>query len=261
MSNKDIKIVGLYVYPIKSCGRVEVDELELCEHGVKYDRVWGLVLVKKGEVLTQRTFPIMGVIKPQILEKEGVLRVTVPPPEGSPESETVIDDVPLAEDTSKGEVLKDLYLWNSDRLTATTPSAKLDAAVSRLLGDEVRFIRFAGETRKADISVPVSPHPGKDAKNHLSAKAKSFLEPVPPEKQWTPLVYQDWFALHFTSIPSLNNIQVALLKSIYPDHKVDPKLEQRAYSEKFPAVAYPAQLERIDRNLWTRTSSIPFSNS
>lgn len=253
MSSEGITILGLYIYPIKSCGRIEVDELEFTETGVKYDRQWGLVLPKNGEILTQRTFPIMGAIKSQILEKEGVLRVTVPAPDGVPESETVIDDVPLDEDYSKGEVLKDLYLWNSDHLTAIAPSAKLDAAISRLLGADVRLVRSAGNPRVVDATVPVSPHPGHSPQSHLSAKTKAFIDPNPPGEKFFPILYQDWFALHIASVASLRNLQVALLKSIYPDYKIDPKLEQVAYSDKFPAVAYPAQVDRIDRNIWTRT--------
>lgn len=66
-------IARLFVYPVKSCGGVEVREALLTETGLDLDRAW-LVVDAKGEFLTQRTLPRMTLIRPQIRTSEVVLR-------------------------------------------------------------------------------------------------------------------------------------------------------------------------------------------
>lgn len=66
-------ISGLYVYPIKSCAGVAVQEALLTETGLEFDRAW-MVVDDKGEFLTQREFPRMALIQPQIKHYEMVLR-------------------------------------------------------------------------------------------------------------------------------------------------------------------------------------------
>ena len=67
-------ISGLYVYPIKSCAGVALQDATLTETGLEFDRAW-MVVDAQGQFLTQREFPRMALIQPQIKRYEMVLRV------------------------------------------------------------------------------------------------------------------------------------------------------------------------------------------
>ena len=73
--NFDIQatISGLFVYPIKSCAGVAVQEAILTETGLEFDRNW-MVVDEKSEFVTQRKLPRMALIQPQIKHDEMVLR-------------------------------------------------------------------------------------------------------------------------------------------------------------------------------------------
>jgi uncharacterized protein YcbX len=66
-------ISRLYVYPVKSCAGVQVQEALLTETGLEFDRAW-MVVDAQGEFLTQRELPRMALIKPQLKHYEMVLR-------------------------------------------------------------------------------------------------------------------------------------------------------------------------------------------
>lgn len=66
-------ISGLFIYPIKSCAGVAVQDAILTETGLEFDRAW-MVVDDKGDFLTQREFPRMALIQPQIKHYEMVLR-------------------------------------------------------------------------------------------------------------------------------------------------------------------------------------------
>ncbi len=66
-------ISALYVYPIKSCAGVQVQEAIMTETGLEFDRAW-MVVDEKGEFLTQRDLPRMALIQPQLKHYEMVLR-------------------------------------------------------------------------------------------------------------------------------------------------------------------------------------------
>lgn len=66
-------ISRLFVYPIKSCAGVEVQEALLLDTGLEFDRAW-MVVNESGEFLTQRALPRMALIKPQLKYFEMVLR-------------------------------------------------------------------------------------------------------------------------------------------------------------------------------------------
>lgn len=66
-------ISRLYVYPVKSCAGVAVQEAILTETGLEFDRAW-MVVDDKGEFLTQRELPRMALVQPQLRHYEMVLR-------------------------------------------------------------------------------------------------------------------------------------------------------------------------------------------
>jgi uncharacterized protein YcbX len=66
-------IARLFVYPIKSCAGIEVQEALLTETGLDLDRAW-MVVDPKGQLITQREQPRMALIRPQLKSEEMVLR-------------------------------------------------------------------------------------------------------------------------------------------------------------------------------------------
>ena len=66
-------ISRLFVYPVKSCAGVEVQEALLTETGLDLDRAW-MVVDAQGVFLTQRALPRMALIRPQLKTSELVLR-------------------------------------------------------------------------------------------------------------------------------------------------------------------------------------------
>ncbi|RYX97232.1 MAG: MOSC domain-containing protein [Comamonadaceae bacterium] len=63
----------LFVYPIKSCAGVEVQEAILTETGLEFDRAW-MVVDADGNFLTQRELPRMALIRPQLKHFDMILR-------------------------------------------------------------------------------------------------------------------------------------------------------------------------------------------
>lgn len=66
-------IARLFVYPVKSCAGIEVQEAQLTETGLDLDRAW-MVVDAEGMFLTQRVLPRMALIRPQLKSDEMVLR-------------------------------------------------------------------------------------------------------------------------------------------------------------------------------------------
>ena len=72
-SDVETGIAGLWVYPIKSCAGVQVQEAILTETGLEFDRAW-MVVDEHGEFVTQRELPRMALIRPQLKFHDMVLR-------------------------------------------------------------------------------------------------------------------------------------------------------------------------------------------
>ena len=66
-------IARLFVYPVKSCAGIEVQQALLTETGLDLDRAW-MVVDAQGVFLTQRSLPRMALIRPQLKTDEMVLR-------------------------------------------------------------------------------------------------------------------------------------------------------------------------------------------
>ena len=66
-------ITSLWVYPVKSCAGVQVQEALLLDTGLEFDRAW-MVVDAHGVFLSQREFPRMALIQPQLKYHDMVLR-------------------------------------------------------------------------------------------------------------------------------------------------------------------------------------------
>lgn len=67
------RIARLFVYPVKSCAGIEVQEAVLTETGLDLDRAW-MVVDAEGEFVSQRELPRMALIRPQLRLSDVVLR-------------------------------------------------------------------------------------------------------------------------------------------------------------------------------------------
>ena len=66
-------IARLFVYPVKSCAGIEVQEAVLTETGLDLDRAW-MVVDADGVFVSQRELPRMALVRPQLRLSDMVLR-------------------------------------------------------------------------------------------------------------------------------------------------------------------------------------------
>ncbi len=63
-------LTGIYIYPVKSCGEISLEQINGNSTGLEGDRQW--VFVGGGDnVLTQRDYPSMALVKPTLLNEPG----------------------------------------------------------------------------------------------------------------------------------------------------------------------------------------------
>ena len=73
MTDLNLRIASLHLYPVKSCAGVSVDESLLIETGFEFDRAWMLVDAA-GVFVSQRELPRMALVQPTLKVHEMVLR-------------------------------------------------------------------------------------------------------------------------------------------------------------------------------------------
>ena len=74
--SRPTRIVGLYIYPVKSCAGVPVASAEFGRLGLKHDREWMIVNAHTGQMATARELPQMVLITPVIDEAAQTLTLT-----------------------------------------------------------------------------------------------------------------------------------------------------------------------------------------
>ncbi|HMC16497.1 MAG TPA: MOSC N-terminal beta barrel domain-containing protein, partial [Albitalea sp.] len=73
MSDIEVCIAALNVYPVKSCAGVALNEALLVETGLEFDRAW-MVVDTQGNFVTQRELPRMALVTPTLRSLDMVLR-------------------------------------------------------------------------------------------------------------------------------------------------------------------------------------------
>jgi len=73
MSTLSARIKQLWIYPIKSCAGMALDECVLTDTGLDLDRSW-MVVDEQGKFVTQRQLPRMALIQPSFKGSDMVLR-------------------------------------------------------------------------------------------------------------------------------------------------------------------------------------------
>ncbi|MES2190487.1 MAG: MOSC N-terminal beta barrel domain-containing protein [Pseudomonadota bacterium] len=132
--NADVNAVllRLFVYPVKSCAGIEVQEAILTETGLEFDRAW-MVVDERGEFLTQREFPRMALIRPQLKHYEMVLRAP-----GMLALHIKLNEV---------EAPMQVRIWEED-MTAYDMGAVAAQWFTDFLGVKARLVRFDPEHKR-----------------------------------------------------------------------------------------------------------------
>ena len=125
-------ISELWVYPIKSCAGVSLDQAVLTDTGLDYDRAW-MVVDERGDFLTQRELPRMALIQPMLKTDEMVLRAP-----GMLALHVALDAV---EDAVRVRV------WD-DEVAAFDMGAVAAQWCSDFLGTPARLVRFDPDERR-----------------------------------------------------------------------------------------------------------------
>ena len=125
-------ITGLFVYPVKSCAGVRVEQVMLLDTGLEFDRAW-MVVDGRGNFLTQRELPRMALVKPQIKTYEMVLRAP-----GMLALHIALDQV---------EAPARVRLWNED-VAAFDMGPVAAQWFTDFLGVAARLVRFDPDHRR-----------------------------------------------------------------------------------------------------------------
>jgi uncharacterized protein YcbX len=125
-------ITGLWVYPVKSCAGVQVQEAILTKTGLEFDRAW-MVVDEEGSFLTQRELPRMALIQPQLKTHDMVLRAP-----GMLALHIALDQVQ--------EPLR-VTIWN-DEVQAYDMGPIAAQWFSDFLGVKARLVRFDPEEKR-----------------------------------------------------------------------------------------------------------------
>lgn len=129
-------ITDLYIYPVKSCAPIRLDEVDLWETGPAFDRFW-MLIDETGHFLSQRTQPKMAHIQPAL--RYGQLRLKAP---GMLELAVPIGDF----DYAAAPRLR-LQLWGQDIDTLVEPDL-VNQWFSTYLGLPCRLVRIDPDFRR-----------------------------------------------------------------------------------------------------------------
>jgi uncharacterized protein YcbX len=131
-SDVTTRIARLFVYPIKSCAGVELNEAVLTETGLDLDRAW-MVVDSEGEFVSQRELPRMALVKVQLKHYEVILRAP-----GMLALHLAIDGV---------EAPVKVRVWD-DAVNAYDMGDIAAQWFSDFLGQQLRLVRFDPDHRR-----------------------------------------------------------------------------------------------------------------
>jgi len=137
-----IRIIGLFLYPIKSCRGIEVEQAQAAAQGFVLDRRWMLV-DDQGRFMSQRTTPQMCRIQPSLNHRGfsvGYLHESIP-------------RLHIAPETDNDEKLQ-VSVWD-DTLTAYRVSDQADAWFSQVLQTPCHLVWMGPDSQR-----PVDPSYG-----------------------------------------------------------------------------------------------------
>ncbi|MCC8408023.1 MOSC domain-containing protein [Mucilaginibacter sp. UR6-1] len=129
-----LKVSALYIYPIKSLGGIELQQAEVTDRGLKYDRRW-LLVDSDNRFMTQRDYAVMALLKVALMP-EGLLITH------TPDADTIV--IPFEPHTDDKF---DVTIWESTCL-AVRVSDEADAWFSRVLKMPCKMVYMPEDTRR-----------------------------------------------------------------------------------------------------------------
>lgn len=126
------RITGLFIYPVKSCAGIALEEAALTETGLDLDRAW-MVVDEAGQFVTQREAPRLALVQPTLRRGDLVLRAP-----GMLALHLAVDRV---ETPARAQV------WD-DEVPAWDMGAVAAQWFSDFLGRPLRLVRFDPEHRR-----------------------------------------------------------------------------------------------------------------
>jgi uncharacterized protein YcbX len=128
-----LQIEQLWIYPIKSCAGIRLEQAELQDAGLEWDRAW-MVIDEQGDFVSQRELPRLALVRPVLhlgqleLHAPGMLALPIGlADEGTSRQVRVWDDPVAAWDMGDAAAL-----WFSEFLQAPLRLVRFDPAVRRL---------------------------------------------------------------------------------------------------------------------------------
>ena len=125
-----MRVSGLFLYPVKGCRGLAVNEASVDALGFVGDRRF-LIITEDGKFITQRTLPKLALIETALSAEN--LRLTMP--------EFGAMDVPLVND-SKFPKLRPVQIWNDSGLLAEDCGESAHAWLSAVLAQRVCLVRL-----------------------------------------------------------------------------------------------------------------------
>jgi len=132
MSDVEVGVHSLHVYPVKSCAGESLAQCLLVETGFEFDRAWMLVDAD-GDFVTQRQMPRLALVQTALKHSEMVLRAS-----GMLALHVALDAV---------ELPVRVRVWN-DEVAAYDMGDLAAQWFSDFLGSKLRLVRFDPEQRR-----------------------------------------------------------------------------------------------------------------
>lgn len=126
------RIAGLFIYPVKGCGGIELEAARLTARGFEHDRRW-MIVDPSGRFRSQRELPQLATIRPQLADGELHLALGAQAKVRLPVRDA-------------GEPLM-VQVWR-DQVLARTVDPDIDRTLSDFVGRPVRLVRFPDQTRR-----------------------------------------------------------------------------------------------------------------
>ncbi|KAI9296415.1 hypothetical protein K502DRAFT_364195 [Neoconidiobolus thromboides FSU 785] len=138
-----IEITKLIVYPIKSCAGLEIDEIELDKHGLKFDRLY-TIIDENNTIIRATEYPKLYSIKPKLIEDNDhtLIKVYVKDDENNS----------IILDPNTNEYGDEIYLdfYEAKNIHGYKLNDKIDDWFSRNLGMKVKLIIKGDKVRPVD---------------------------------------------------------------------------------------------------------------
>ena len=140
---KEYEVSRLFIYPIKSCQGIEVEQAEIARTGFKYDRVFVLV-DDQNNFISQRKYPEMALIRTCINSRKSTLEIS------HPDYKTI--EVSLEDLSESSKNVETVFVWKQPCEAVEAGGEDIHAWFNIYLGTKgVRLMRMKQSfVRKTD---------------------------------------------------------------------------------------------------------------